>query len=178
MKRLCILALVATAAPALAQRPSAAAATCAVETSRMLWEQVAGYLSRAAEQMPEAKYTFKPTPDVRTFGQLIAHIAGSQNLFCGTVLGEKGGSEDDIEKTMTSKADLVAALKASNDHCRKAYAIADAAAGSKVELFGETRTSLFALMFNTTHDNEHYGNIVTYMRLQGMVPPSSQPPPR
>jgi uncharacterized damage-inducible protein DinB len=178
MKRLCFFALLVGPAPALAQQRIGASAPGAVETSRMLWEQVTGYLVRAAEQMPEAKYAFKPTPDVRSFGQLIAHIAGSQNLFCGTVLGEKGESEDDIEKTTTAKADLVAALKSSNDHCRKAYSISDAAAWEKVELFGQSNSSLYALIMNATHDNEHYGNIVTYMRLQGMVPPSSQPSPR
>jgi uncharacterized damage-inducible protein DinB len=167
---------VACATAAMAQQPKGATAPAsAIATTRGLWEEVTNYISRAADQVSEADYGFKPTPLVRSFGQLIAHIAGTQDVFCAAALGETGGNEDDIEKTKSSKTDLIAALKASNEHCRRAYALADAASGRSVSLFGENRTVLYALMMNTTHDNEHYGNIVTYMRLRGMVPPSSQP---
>ena len=180
MKRLTLFLVVACASPLLAQQPrtASAAAPSGVATVRNLWEGVSGYIARSADQMTEANYAFKPTPDVRSFGQLIAHIAGSQNLNCGLVLGEKVGNEDDIESTMTAKADLVAALKASNDRCRRAYAVSDAASGKIVPLFGSDRSVLYALMQNATHVSEHYGNIVTYMRIKGMVPPSSQPPAR
>jgi uncharacterized damage-inducible protein DinB len=148
----------------------------AVADARALWEDVTNYIVRAAEEVPEPMYAFQPTPDVRTFGQLIAHIAGAQNSFCGLASGVNAGGEADIERTVTKKADLVAALKASNDVCRKAYAQSDAAAMAMVKLFGQDRTRRYTLMMNATHDNEHYGNIVTYMRIKGMVPPSSQPP--
>ena len=115
---------------------------------------------------------------MRTFGQLIGHLAGSQDMICGSALGEKTGEEADVEKSTTTKAALLAALKASTDHCAKAYAMSDADAAKMHSLFGEDRTALWALMQNTVHDGEHYGNIVTYMRMLGMVPPSSQPAPR
>ena len=97
-------------------------------------------------------------------------------MFCAMALGEKLSAEGDIEKTKTTKADLVKALRESSTYCKRAYAQTDAAAGGTVDVFGEKRTRLFALMMNMGHDNEHYGNIVTYMRSNGMVPPSSKPP--
>ena len=146
-----------------------------VGTARTLWQQLSGYVTQAAEDMPEAKYSFKPTPDVRSFGELIAHVAGSQYMFCAAATGDSARAEDDIEKKkMTSKADLVAAMRASNEYCTRAYHQADDAVAGRVKLFGQERTRLYALMINATHDAEHYGNLVTYLRMNGMVPPSSK----
>src|SRR5258708_18950684 len=130
---------------------------------------------RAAEKMPEENYSFKPTPDVRSFGQLIGHVANAQYLFCSAVKGEKPNAPD-AEKSLTSKADLVAALKAAFGYCDAAYeGLTDAKAMENVKLFGRDRSRLSVLNFNTAHNNEHYGNIVTYMRLKGLIPPSSEP---
>jgi uncharacterized damage-inducible protein DinB len=130
---------------------------------------------KAAEKMPEEHYGFQPTPDVRTFGQLIGHVADAGYMFCAPVLGatpERKG----IEKGKTTKADLVAALKESFAYCDKAYdEMTDAKAASKVKFFGSERTALNVLDFNVVHDYEHYGNLVTYMRMKGIVPPSSEP---
>jgi uncharacterized damage-inducible protein DinB len=149
----------------------------AVTTSRQLWEQLTGYITTAAQDLPESLYAYRPTPQVRTFGQLFGHLAGSQYMFCATALGEPIREEDAIEKTVTSKVDLVAALKASTEYCQRAYAQTDQAAQQPVKLFGQDHTRLFALMINATHNGEHYGNIVTYLRLNGIVPPSSRPRP-
>lgn len=151
-----------------------AAAGQAVATTRMLWEPMIGYITTVAEELPEATYAYKPTPDVRSFGQLIGHVAGAQYLFCAAAMGEPPRREDDIEKTRTTKAELVAALKASTEYCARAYAQTDKAAQQKTKLFGQERTRLFALGLNATHDAEHYGNIITYMRLNKLVPPSSR----
>ena len=159
--------------PVLAQK----AADPAVAAIRSQWQQQSGYLLRAAEQMPEADYAFKPVETVRSFGQLVGHVAGSQNAMCAMALGEPERSEDEIEKSMTTKAQLVAALRASSEYCRRAYALTDAAAAQTTTLFGEKQTRMWALALNATHDGEHYGNIVTYFRIRGMVPPSSQPRP-
>jgi uncharacterized damage-inducible protein DinB len=169
---LCLAATLAGAAPAVAQ--TGAPPTSAVATSRMLWEQLSGWITAAAAELPESTYAFRPTPEVRSFGQLVGHVAGAQYLICGAAMGEAPRKEDDIEKTTTAKADLLAALKASNEHCAKAYAQTDKAAQGPTKLFGENRTKLYALMLNATHDGEHYGNIVTYLRLNGIVPPSSR----
>jgi uncharacterized damage-inducible protein DinB len=159
------------AAPAAAQQAAAPPADPAVAAARTLWRQVSVYLVRSAEDMPEADYAFRPTPQVRTFGELIAHVAGAQHMICAAALGEGSGAEI----TATSKAALVAALKASNDYCERAYAMSDAASLGTATLFGGSVSRLYALNVNAYHDNEHYGNLVTYMRIKGMVPPSSRP---
>jgi uncharacterized damage-inducible protein DinB len=175
MKRALILLALAVTTPAVAQNPMGEPAPGGIATNRMLWEDVTNYLVKSAEQMSEANYAFKPTPEVRTFGEIIGHLAGSQHMYCALALGEKAPAEDEVEKSAKSKADLIASLKASNDHCRQAYALAESAGAKMVDVFGQSRSVLYTLMANTSHDNEHYGNLVTYMRMKGMVPPSSQP---
>ena len=141
-------------------------------------------LTKSAEMVPEAKFTFKPAgvaADVRSFGQLIGHIANANYMFCGGVAGdpvsgERGPGGADYEKT-TAKADLQKALAASFTVCDKAFAVVnDRNGGSAVTSLpiGPT-TKIGGLASNNVHLAEHYGNIVTYLRAMGMVPPSSQP---
>jgi uncharacterized damage-inducible protein DinB len=167
-----LIMLCAAAAPAVAQ---GAATNPNVENARLLWEAPRNYITAAAADAPESMYSYRPTPDVRTFGQLIGHIAGSQNLYCAIALGEKPPEEDAVEKTATTKAALVAALKQSNDYCTRAYKLTDAATAGTIDLYGQKRSKVFVLLENASHDNEHYGNIVTYMRMNKLVPPSSKP---
>ncbi len=173
MKSILFLSVFAVAAPLSAQSPASSTGA----TPSGLWSQTIQYITTSAEQMPEAKYSFRPTPAVRTFGQLIGHIAGSQYAYCAAALGDKPANEGDIEKMKTSKADLLAAIKASTEYCRRAYAQTDMAAQGTVSVFGEDHSKLYVLIENATHNAEHYGNIVTYLRMNGMVPPSSQPAP-
>ena len=156
------------------QAQDGAAGSTAVATAKHLWEPMIGYITATAEELPESKYSFKPTPEVRSFGEMFGHVAGAQYLFCAAALGEPPRQEDEIEKSKKSKADLVAALKASTEYCNKAYAQSDKAAQGKTKLFGQERTRLHALGMNATHDAEHYGNLVTYLRINKMVPPSSR----
>jgi uncharacterized damage-inducible protein DinB len=175
MKILTALVAVAVAVPAGAQSPGqpaqASATPSAVSSAHELWQTSSGYVLEAAEQMPEGQYSYRPTPSVRSFGEVILHVASAHQLLCGIVLGEK---ERDLGKPAT-KRDLVAALKSSMQYCERAYAITDADAMMSASVFDQPRTRLHALMTNAWHDSEHYGNIVTYMRMLGMVPPSSQP---
>jgi uncharacterized damage-inducible protein DinB len=147
-----------------------------VESARPLHEQVMGYILRAVDQMPEEHYAFKPTPDVRSFGQLIAHIATTQYVFCSAAIGEQSPDGRDFEKSHTTKGALSEAIRASFTYCDRAYAMPDAQATrwQAIKGWGE-RAPLSILILNIGHNNEHYGNIVTYMRLKGLVPPSSQP---
>lgn len=147
----------------------------ATSTIRSVWQPIARFITQSAEDMPEAKYSFRPSPDVRTFGELIGHVAGSQYMFCAAATGDASRGEDDIEKTAKTKADLVAAMKASTAYCAKAYAQSDAATQASITLFNQKQNRLWALVMNTSHDDEHYGNIVTYLRMNGIVPPSSRP---
>lgn len=143
--------------------------------------EAAGYvkdvLTKAAEQMSEEDYAFKPTPEVRSFGQLLAHVAGSNYWFCSTVKGEKQPVSG-IEKTKTTKADIQKALADSFAYCDGAYAaMTDAKARTMIDFMGKPRPALAVLIFGTHHNIEHYGNVITYMRLRGKVPPSSQAQP-
>jgi len=142
---------------------------------KMLHSMVKDYIVRAAEKMPEADYSFKPTPEVKSFGQILGHIADTQYLFAAPVLGEQAPSKE-VEKTKTTKADIVQALKDAFAYSDKAYdGLKDAQAGELVKFFGGDRAKLTLLSFNTAHNNEHYGNLVTYLRIKGIVPPSSEP---
>lgn len=138
------------------------------------WKAMASNIAAAADEVSEADYAFKPTATVRSFGELIGHVAGTHNLICAAVLGDKVPAEDAIEKTAKTKAALVAAFKASVAYCDKAYAIAPARFADSIDMFGSKSTKIGALMLNAVHDGEHYGNVVTYMRLKGLVPPSSK----
>jgi uncharacterized damage-inducible protein DinB len=141
--------------------------------TKRLYEMVKVDIVKTAAKVPESLYSFKPTPEVRSFGELIGHVADSQYEFCGPVKGET--KKSDIEHTKKSKADLTAALNEAFAYCDAAYnSMTDAAAGDKIQGFGPQGNKLFALNFNTAHANEHYGNLVTYMRLKGIVPPSSE----
>jgi uncharacterized damage-inducible protein DinB len=153
----------------------ASAPVSGVGTAAQTWQGNMKWITMAADQMSEADYAYKPISTVRSFGQLIGHVAGSQLMFCAAAMGEAPRAEGDIEKTVTTKAGLVAALKESNEYCAKAYKMTDQQASGMTKLFGQDYTRMYALMLNSTHIAEHYGNIVTYMRMKSMVPPSSQP---
>ena len=141
--------------------------------TKFWYTTVKGFAIRAAEKMPEANYSFQPAPTVRTFGQIVGHIADDQFYFCSTVKGES--KETDIEKTVKTKAELVAKLKEAFSYCDAVYdGFTDAHAAEKVKTFAGERTKLSILNFNFAHTYEHYGNIVTYMRIKGLVPPSSE----
>ncbi len=138
------------------------------------YERTKGILLRSAEKMPEENYSFKPVDSVRSFGQIIGHLADAQYLFCSTASGGKNPGLN-IEKTKTSKADLIAALKDGFAYCDKVYdAMTDAAATQTVSFFGNTVPKFTALNINVSHNMEHYGNLVTYMRIKGIVPPTSE----
>ncbi|MDT7781196.1 MAG: hypothetical protein QOC99_3708 [Acidobacteriota bacterium] len=132
-------------------------------------------LLRTAEQVPEEDYSFKPTDAVRSFGQIIGHIADAQYNFCSIARGEKNPLPN-VEKTKTSKADLIAALKDAFAYCDRAYeGMNDSAGTEMVKLMGFDTPKLGVLIGNNQHISEHYGNLVTYMRLKNIVPPTSDP---
>jgi uncharacterized damage-inducible protein DinB len=142
--------------------------------NKYAYARVKDILQRSADKMPEENYNFKPADTVRTFGQIVGHLADAQYAFCSLALGEKSPGLN-IEKTKTSKADLVAALSAAFAYCDKAYTtMTDATAVETIKLFGSDAPRLSALTVNNMHDLEHYGNLATYMRIKGIVPPSSE----
>ncbi len=141
---------------------------------RSLYQRVQKYVLASAEAMPEKEFDFKPTPEVRSFGQLLGHVADAQYHFCAAIRGEKAPDKD-VEKTATTKAALQKALAESFAYCDPAFAKAtDATLSRPVELFGGKKTHFFALDLTIAHDNEHYGNLVTYLRMKNITPPSTQ----
>ena len=169
-------AVLAQQTPQAAPAPPPANPITASE--RGLYSFMSGSVIRAAEKMPEENYSFKPTPEVRSFGQLVGHEADANYMFCSLAAGEENPSKG-IEKTKTSKADLVAALKDAVAYCRKTFdGMTDAKGSEMVKIFGSMNLArLTVLSLNTAHTDEHYGNIVTYMRMKGLVPPTSESQP-
>jgi len=131
-------------------------------------------LMKSAEATPEEDYSFKPTPEMRTLGALVGHIADVGVMYCSTAAGK---SERVSSADKTSKADLVAALKASFDRCDAVFdSLTDATAGEQVAMGRMGTRSKFAwLVAAVVHDNEEYGYLAVYLRLKGVVPPSSAP---
>ncbi len=182
-KRRCFFfALVAIAPLSLPgqEKPQTAAAPPAnpiTLSEKGLYAVVSNSVIGAAQKMPEENYSFKPTPEVRSFGQLVGHVADANYMFCSQASGEANPMKD-IEKTKTSKADLVSAIKDSVAYCNKAFdGMTDAKGSQMVKLFSFNLARLTLFSLNTAHTDEHYGNMVTYLRLKGIVPPTSEKPP-
>lgn len=138
---------------------------------------------RSAAKVPEEFYGMRPGPqmEVRTFGQIIGHLANFNFLWCSQAKGENNPNEGkDLEK-LASKADLTKALSDAFAFCDSVYgSLTDGSAQQVVEITQENgrkarlnRVSL--LVLNYGHNNEHYGNLVTYMRMKSIVPASSDP---
>jgi uncharacterized damage-inducible protein DinB len=140
------------------------------------YDQRKGALLAEADRMPDGDYSFKATPEVGTFGSRVAHVADAQMMICSAVKGETKKADT---AGKTSKADIMAALKASFDYCDGAYdSLTDAAATQTVKIFGRPQTKLSALWGNLVHDNEMYGYMAVYLRLKGLVPPTSERRPK
>jgi len=137
------------------------------------YDRLKDLYERAAEPMPEEHYGFKPVPEVRSYGEILGHVANENYLFCAAAKGEENPNKADFEKT-TSKAAMVQALKDSFAYCDPAYRMEEMKAMEEVTFFGSKGSRLWVLIFNVAHDSEHYGNLVTYLRTKGVVPPSSQ----
>ena len=120
--------------------------------------EVSTWVSKAAELVPAAKYSYQPVKTVRSYGQLVAHVADSYNYYCAQGAGKKVEWSDAIEKGATDKATVTAKLAQALQGCNAAYA---------------GKGEMVPLLTNVGHTNLHYGNIITYLRMMGLVPPSS-----
>lgn len=136
------------------------------------YKSIQGNILKAAEEMPEADYGFKPTSDIRSFGALVAHIADAQGFYCGMV--NSGGTKPNAG-SKTSKADIIAALKTSNSDCDAVYdALTDASGKEMVKTRSGQLSKLSVAVRNYGHDEEEYGYLAVYLRLKNLTPPSSQ----
>ncbi len=183
--------LFATAALAQAAAPAAPQAAAQPAPTLANWLRTAyttnrGYVAKAAEKMPEEFYGLRPgaQEEVRTFGQIVGHVANANFNYCSQAKGEKNPNQgNDFEKLKT-KAELVKAINDAVAYCDGVYGeLTDASALETVQLtMPNGRQVQFVritrLITNHAHNNEHYGNLVTYMRIKGIVPPSSEPRPQ
>ena len=147
------------------------------DAAKAQFEQIKNNVIRTAEKVPEDLYAFKPTPEVRSLGQLLAHIADGNFGICGAGSTMKPPMSG-VEKSTggNGKAAIQKALAASFEFCESAWASMDNTRSPEVvKTFLGTQPRFSVLTFNTSHVWEHYGNLVTYMRLKGIVPPSSEP---
>ncbi len=127
-----------------------------------------------AKMLDEDLYAFRPTEEVRSMGELLAHLAGAQFFFCSSAAGEDNPNAENYEETRTTKAEIIEALEAGFGYCTEVYGKMTDAMGSEiVSFFGDEMATSGVLAFNSAHNYEHYGNLVTYMRLNGITPPSS-----
>ena len=144
--------------------------------ARIQFGALSGFVLKSAEKVPEDLYSFRATPDVRSMAELFGHVADAMFAMCSAAAGTKP-PRTGIEKTVSAKPALVAALKEAISHCNGVYTAMTDQKGSSETVpfyFGPT-PRLSVLYFVVTHTYEHYGNLVTYMRLKNIVPPSSEP---
>ena len=171
------IAPVSLLAQAKSEAPAAPPANPITASEKGVYSFVSNAVIGAAEKMPEENYSFKPTPEVRSFGQLVGHVADASYMFCSQASGEANPMKN-IEKTKTSKAVLVSAMKDAVAYCNQTFdSMTDAKGSQMVKLFNFDLAKLTLLSLNTAHTDEHYGNMVTYLRLKGIVPPTSENPP-
>ena len=149
------------------------------KVAQSMHETIRTNLAEAAEAMTEGDYAFRPTAETRTFGQLVGHMTNANFFFCSQAAGETSPAIENYEAA-SNRADLLKGLRDSLAYCDRIYeATSDAVFVTAVRMGvapggPTTETTRGAvLMFNVAHNNEHYGNVVVYMRLRGRVPPST-----
>ena len=167
--------LVAAVAVLLASPLSLSAQNPLVQSLKGLFDVTKTNIMATAEMLNDDVYAFRPTDEVRSTGEILAHIADWQFVFCASAAGEANPRPENFEETRTHKAEIIDALELGFAYCERVFArTSDAGAAAATDLFGAPNTVGGVLAFNSAHNYEHYGNLVTYMRINGIVPPSSR----
>ena len=134
-----------------------------------------GNILKAADKMPASDYGYKPTPEVRTFARVVNHVTEAQARTCGAANGTAAAAMVKVPAETADKAAIVEALKASFAECDKAFgALTDANLAESFEVFGGKRSRVGVMWGTVSHDNEQYATLALYLRLKGLVPPSSE----
>ncbi|MBB5317457.1 DinB family protein [Tunturibacter empetritectus] len=134
-----------------------------------------GNILKAADRMPESDYQFKPTPEIRTYARVVNHVTEAQLRTCGAVNRTAASDLAKVPAETADKATIVEALKASFAECDKAFAaVTDANLGDMFEVFNGKRSRIGIMWGTVSHDNEQYATLALYLRLKGLVPPSSE----
>jgi uncharacterized damage-inducible protein DinB len=162
--------LLITSSTAFAQTPSGPAA----EAQRS-YAGVKANILKAADKMPAEDFQFKPTADIRTFARVVNHVTEAQLHYCGAAIHTAPDALAKVPADTADKAAIVEALQASFVECDKAFASATDASLSEMLDAGKTKRSRVGLLWGTvSHDNEQYATLALYLRLKGLVPPSSE----
>jgi hypothetical protein len=174
MKRLICLAVICLVAPLMAQAQDAAANPL-TSTVRKILDDNAKNLVAAAEVMPAEKYSFTPSPDIRTFGQVVAHVAQVNNGVCAMLFKPAAAAPEKIEEK-DPKDKLVSGLKASMDYCAQAFSkMTDANLSEMIPAFGGRQMTRLAVALIVTNDLiDHYAGMAIYLRMNSVLPPTAQ----
>jgi hypothetical protein len=176
MQRMGLVCVLMVAGVAMGQAPAAPAGPVgpAAEVQRSYAAQK-GNILKSADKMPAADYSFKPTPDVRTYARVVNHVTEAQLRTCGAVNGTAAADQPKVPAETADKAAIIDALKASFAECDKAFASAtDTNLGDSFDVFHAKRSRIGILWGTVSHDNEQYATLALYLRLKGLVPPSSE----
>jgi uncharacterized damage-inducible protein DinB len=168
----CLVAL----GTAQAQTQAPPAANDAISSSlKRYYDSMKRNIIESAEKMPEANFDFKPTPDVRSFAEMLGHVADGQYMFCSGFNGEANPNKESVEKTKKTKAEIVEAVKAAFAYCDAAFgSMNDDTLKQTIKQGNRDVAKANWVAITVAHISEHYGNLVTYMRLKGIVPPSTE----
>ena len=175
---LCLLALAGAASAQTTDAGFWELSASPAANARTMHNSIRRNLSEAASAMSAEDYAFKPTTGVRSFGEVIGHLINANYLMCAQATGETSPGTQNYEQ-VTDRAALIKALNDSLAFCdARCTATTDANFSQPAKVTGPggrtaDTTRGQVLMFNTTHNNEHYGNVVVYMRLRGKIPPST-----
>ncbi|MEM1095777.1 MAG: DinB family protein [Bacteroidota bacterium] len=140
-----------------------------------LYNMTIEFIHQTAEMMDEDMLAYRPSVNVQTVQEHLGHIINAQFGLCSLAAGEENPGEGDYEELATTKEAIIAALEASTAYCNGVYAnMTEEDAAAQRTFLGQEVTAAAVLSFKTTHNYQHYGSLVTYMRINGLVPPSSQ----
>ena len=166
---LAVFAVSASGFGQVSAQPSGPAAEAAAAYNR-----IKPNILKAADKMPADSYGFKPTPEIRSFARVVNHVTEAQLHTCGALTGTKF-PDSDVPPETADKATVVAALKKSFDACDKAYAGLTDGSLMEVLTVGPAKRSRIGIAWGgVSHDNEQYATLALYLRLKGLVPPSSE----
>ena len=172
MNRVLLVVLGSSLAGFFALQAQPAGAGGLASEMKQSYNAVKNNLLKAADKMPDENYSFKPVAEIRSFGALVAHVADAQTRTCNAVMGQQ---KSGTASSKTAKADIVASLKDSMADCDKAFdGLTDSAATEMIKIGRGESSKMGALVRTIIHDNEEYGYMAVYLRLKGIVPPSSE----
>ena len=171
----CLSSLLFATGSLLAQFPAAPAPTGPASEVQRGYAGLKTDILKAADKMPAESYSYKPTPEIRSFARVVNHVSEAQFRFCGALNGTGMSAQPSVPADTADKATIVQALQASFAECDKAFAAATDANLAEPFTAGPMKRSRNGLLWGTvSHDNEQYATLALYLRLKGLVPPSSE----